>query len=84
MPSNDLENSRERKEKMYRQAKSLSSVLVDLYAPSPMVESLKMMIDERDEKIKEINIEFLNNQKEQHFGCDVEVQNLKSQIVYLQ
>jgi hypothetical protein len=30
----------------------LSSVVVDLYAPSPMVESLKTKIAERDENIK--------------------------------
>jgi hypothetical protein len=44
-----LEKSREGKEKMYQEAKVLSSALVDLYAPSPMVESLKMTIVERDE-----------------------------------
>jgi hypothetical protein len=84
IPSNDLEKSRERKEKMYQEAKVLSSALADLYAPSPMVESLKMTIVERDENIKELNNELLQNRKAQHLGCDVEIQMLKSQIVDLQ
>jgi hypothetical protein len=62
----------------------LSSALDDLYAPSPMMESLKEKIVEREENIKEINNELLQNRKAQHLGCDIEIQNLKSQIVDLQ
>jgi hypothetical protein len=84
MPSIDLEKSIERKEKMSQEVVSLSSALADLYAPSPMVESLKMKIVERDENIKELNNELLQNRKAQHLGCDMEIQKLKSQIVDLQ
>jgi hypothetical protein len=49
-------------------AMSLSDSLDDLYAPSPMVESLKMKIVERDENIKYINNEFLHKPKGTTFG----------------
>jgi hypothetical protein len=82
MPSKNLENSREGKDNMYKEAKVL--ILSNLYAPSPMVESLKMAIVERDAKIKELNNELLQNQKAHHLGCDMDIQMLKSQIVDLQ
>jgi len=63
---------------MYQEAKVLSRALVDLYTPSIMVESLKMMIADRDAKIKEFNNELLQNQKAQNLGCDVDIQMLKS------
>jgi hypothetical protein len=48
-----------------------------------MIESLKVKIVEREENIKDINNELLHNQKAHHLGCDMEIQNLKSQIVDL-
>jgi hypothetical protein len=61
MLSIDLEKSIQRKDNMSWEVVSLSSSLADLYAPSPMVESLKMNIYERDKKIKDINNELLHN-----------------------
>jgi len=53
----------------------------DIFGSSRTHESLKKKLVEKDVNIIEIKHKLLETRKEQHLGCDNEIEKLKSQIV---
>ena len=72
------------REKSLMDAIAAMNAGANLFAWSPINETLKKKLAEREDEIKDLRLKLLDNQESQHLGCKSEIEDLKSQIATLQ